>query len=408
MNSIPDFNASSITPNSMSKASLVASKKNSIEKSIKDVIDHVSSQTGIVTAHLAPLQKLAQDYNCIIGFRPVDPLATELIENGHPTKRFCDKGKSASWGPQAGMICVNQRYSKLENASEEKIAKFNKYAQSSIQNGDVIAIPLSISPKRLNSLLKLGVITNLSLENAQGIVTFSAKAPSNHVFQCEASRQIQNDQDRYVITFQGAPIEVLAPKIDQQSPMEARALTADYDLFLIGPHLGDVGAQDNLPVPDIAPIVLRNKVDAYQRMHSKEMVGPYNLNAELVEAYGSENKFSEKEDKNIGNATQRIRDMIPVINHALVGDGEKVVHHSADSGSPATDPSSNYPATFFLPIKIGPFEVMSIINNSQELATLVQEAKDGGYHMPLNPLWEKEVSEVRRSSYQEALTTLDT
>ena len=408
MSRIPDFNASVITPNSMSQASLVTSKKNSIEQSIEDVIANVKSKTGIVTAHLAPLQKLTQDYNCIIGFRPVDLLATELIENGHPTKRFCDKGKSASWGPQAGMICVNQRYSKLENASDEKIAKFDKYAQSSIKNGDVISIPLAISPKRLHSLLQIGVITDLSLENAQGIATFSTKAPSNHAFQCEAVRQIQNGQDVFVITIQGKPIEVLAPKIDGQPLTEAKALTADYDLFLIGPHLGDVGAQDNLPVPDIAPIVLRNKVDAYQRMHSKEMVGPYNLNAELVEAYGSESKFSEKEDKNIGNVTPRIRDMIPVINHALVGNGEKVVHHNADSGSPATDPSANYPATFFLPTKIGPFEVVCIINDSQELAMLVQEAKNSGYHIPLNPLWETQVSEVRRSSFQDALAMLGT
>jgi len=66
-------------------------------------VEQIRLQTGIVPAHLVPLQQLAQQYNVVIGIRPVDPLATDLIEAGHPTKDFHIKGKSASLG-SAGRI----------------------------------------------------------------------------------------------------------------------------------------------------------------------------------------------------------------------------------------------------------------------------------------------------------------
>lgn len=76
-----------------------------------------------------------------------------------------------------------------------------------------------------------------------------------------------------------------------------------------------------------------------------------------------------------------------------------MVHHNADSGSPATEVADNYPATFFLPAKLGRFNEISIIRDSREMAELIKTAKDSGYHVPLNPLWEKEVTTVRRSDF---------
>ncbi|WP_242522221.1 hypothetical protein [Pseudomonas orientalis] len=91
--------------------------------------------------------------------------------------------------------------------------------------------------------------------------------------------------------------------------------------------------------------------------------------------------------------------MINIINRKLVGDAEQVVHHSADSGNPFTDVSANYPVTFFLPAKLGRFDEISIICDAREMAEFINTAKDSGYHLPLNPLWEKEVVEVRRPDF---------
>ena len=79
-----------------------------------------------------------------------------------------------------------------------------------------------------------------------------------------------------------------------------------------------------------------------------------------------------------------------------------MIHHNADSASPAADPSANYPVTFMLPEQIGRFDEICIVHDAAELAELVHAAKKQGFHVPLNPLWESEVTSVRRESYMQA------
>ena len=64
-----------------------------------ELVDRVKDETGIVPSHLAPLQDNAMTTNSIIGIRPVETVATGLIEAGHPTKDFHIKGKSANKSP---------------------------------------------------------------------------------------------------------------------------------------------------------------------------------------------------------------------------------------------------------------------------------------------------------------------
>ena len=203
----------------------------------------------------------------------------------------------------------------------------------------------------------------------------------------------------YLISQQGKPLEVLA-----KTP-EGKPLTADYDLHLIGPHISDLGPQDNLPVPDVAHDVFKARVNGYSDRATDSR--PRNLAPELRQDYASAASFYRKEDPDIGNATSRIATMIPVINAALVGGGERVVHHNADSGSPASEPAANYPATFFLPARLGAFDEICVIENCQQMTELIQQAKNSGYYMPLNPLWEPEVTSLRRSDFTNAQRLLN-
>lgn len=79
-----------------------------------------------------------------------------------------------------------------------------------------------------------------------------------------------------------------------------------------------------------------------------------------------------------------------------------MVHHSTDSENPVTEVAANYPATFFLPTTLGRFDEISIINDGKEMAELIKTAKDSGYHVPLNPLWEREVVGIKRSGFTHA------
>ena len=364
--------------------------------SVNLALERVRGQTGIVPSHLAPLQNIAVDTNSIIGVRPVETVATGLIEAGHPTKDFHIKGKSANWGPQAGLICTNQAFSKLEKLKEDapaKVTRANEQIQECIRDGHAVAVPLSISSHRLGELMKLGQITDLTTKTHSDTLRFSAQGPSQQMYAFEGKRTSASE-DSYLIFHQGKSIEVLAKHEG------GKALTADYDLHMVAPHLSDFGPQDRIPVPDIAHSVFTHRIDRYrqQRPDPSTFQVPQALRAD----YESAAHFYQKEDPDLGNATPRIKQMIELINHRLVGNGERVVHHNADSGSPATEVAANYPATFFLPTKLGRFDEVSIINNSKEMAELITTAQDSGYHGPVNPLWEREVVGIKRSGFTHA------
>lgn len=343
----------------------------------------VQGETGVVPAHLVKLQRVAGEHNCLIGIRPVDRFATDLIESGYPTKGFHIKGKSANWGPQAAFICVNQQFSKLED-KPDRIEKFNRQVQSCIAEGHAKSVPLMLSQARLEKLLDEGLIDKVQFGRNRVPIMFEARAPSGMVYEFEAAHAYSAGEDMYKITHGGTQIEVLAPPRD-----DAKPLTADYDLFLIGPHITDLGPQDNLPVPDVSHAVFKARLDKYKN----------GIPSALRSAYEQSGEFYRKEDEEIGNASLRVRNMIPLINTALVGDGEAVVHHNTDSASPATDPGANYPATFFLPQKIDRFDEICIIHDERELAELIGSAKNAGYHVQINPMWEKEVASVQRESF---------
>ncbi|ONH56875.1 adenylate cyclase [Pseudomonas cedrina subsp. cedrina] len=346
------------------------------------MLDQVRGKTGIVASHLAPLQGIAAATNSIIGIRPVESVATGLIAAGHPTKDFHIKGKSANWGPQAGLICTDQAFSKLEQfvqKTPEKIANANAQIVGCLQGGHAVPIPLKLSKSRIDELTALGHITQQA--GRDGTLRLNARGPSQQSYTFEA-HPISPGSDSYLITHQGKPLEVLAKQ------PEGKALTADYDLHMIAPHLSDFGSQDNLPVPDVAHSVFKQRMERYKQV-------PEELSADFASAA----RFYSKEDPHLGNISPRLKQMIGIINQKLVRDGERVVHHSADSGNPVTDVAANYPTTFFLPTKLGRFDEISIINNSREMMELIKTAKDSGYHVPLNPLWEKEVVEVRRSDF---------
>ncbi|WP_233203122.1 CyaA/EF/ExoY family adenylyl cyclase toxin [Chitinimonas sp. BJB300] len=131
-----------ITPNNHSMAARdSATNATHNDSTIATLAKNLKETVGILTHHLESLQQVAHTHNCIIGIRPVDKMATGLIEENHPTKGFHIKGKSASWGPQAGLICVDQRYSKLENTPNQ-IEKFSHQTQQCIKEGYAVSVPL--------------------------------------------------------------------------------------------------------------------------------------------------------------------------------------------------------------------------------------------------------------------------
>ena len=346
-------------------------------------------EIGVVADHLIKLQTLAQEKQCIIGIRPVDVMATDLIENGYPTKGFHIKGKSANWGPQTAFICAKQELSKLVDQSEEKLREYNQQVARCVAEGYAQRIPLELTRARLNLLIEKHVIDKVKYDAHRHPVELEASTPKGVVHKFELALS-DKEPGMYLVSHNGMPVEVLAPPGENKKP-----LTADYDIFLIAPLAEDFGAQDMLSLHDVSHVVFKTRVDNYR-------TSPEDLAEPLKAAYTHPGKFYEPEDKEFGNASSRILTMLPEINQRLVGKGEAVVHHSTDTGNPATDMDANFPAAFTLPEPLDQFDEICVIRNVDELKTLVQVAKNAGYYVPLNPLWEKEITGIRSSGFKEA------
>ncbi|MDD0976408.1 anthrax toxin-like adenylyl cyclase domain-containing protein [Pseudomonas fontis] len=350
-------------------------------KALASVIDTVKDHTGIVTSHLARLQAVAKAQNCVIAIRPVENAATGLIESGSPTKNLHIKGKSSNWGPQAGAITVNQAFSKLE-AKLERLDAFNEQVGKCISEGHAFSIPLVVSKQRINDLLAMGCLTESRSTDDPNLVKLSARAPSDALYEFDAYKRSDGPDPEYEIFQQGRPLMVLSDKA------EGKPLTADYDLLLIAPHIGDYGSQDKLDIPDVDHDTFKKRMDQYSQVPDG-----------ATQDYQSAQSFYSKADSEMGNSTARLNKMVPLLNEAVVGTNPPVFHHSADASNPVTDTASNYPATFFLPVKLGSYDEIVVVNNSRELADLVQEAKENGFQIPMNPKWEAEVKAASLSKF---------
>ncbi|MEJ2795926.1 anthrax toxin-like adenylyl cyclase domain-containing protein, partial [Iodobacter sp. LRB] len=334
--------------------------------------------SGLVPRHCIALKEFAAQSNCVIAFRPVEPISTQLIAENYPTKNFHIKGKSSTWGPMAGFIAVKQSLSKLEN-SPTRIEPSNEKVQECMKDGYAVSGPLEISTERLTYLITEGVLEK------QGD-TLYAKGPSGAKY--EFSACANKDNGKLTITQHGEPVMVLC---DPESKMP---LTADYDLMLIATPLEQYGPKD---IPE--------NIDIHHG-HFLERVSGYKtpLPAQLQAQKDSPALFYSKENKELGNVTGRVQELIPQLNEAMgCQPGREVVHHSMDANNPVSDPSSNYPVTLFLPRKFGEIaETMVVARNKEELKEIITLTKDEGFYVPLNPLWEPEVNSILRPSFVRA------
>ena len=340
--------------------------------------EEVIKLSGLAPRHCSGLQTVSTESGCIIAFRPVEPVSTQLIDENYPAKNFHIKGKSSTWGAMAGFIAVDQSLSKLEGSN--KIELSDQKVQECLNDGHAISGPLEISTERLVCLI------NECLLQRQGEVLY-ATGPSGKEYEFKVSTN--NQSGRLTIAYRGEPLMVLC------DPNSKLPLTADYDLMLIAPPLEQYGSMDVPPIIDVSHSVFVKRTRFYKKP----------LSIELQELKDSPSVFYAKEDKDLGNINQRTRKLIPQLNKAMgCLPGREVVHHNMDATSPAADPGANYPVTLFLPRPLeGISGTMILARNKEELAEIIMVAKSEGFHVPLNPLWEPEVARIRRPSYLKAL-----
>ncbi|MBS3050501.1 anthrax toxin-like adenylyl cyclase domain-containing protein [Enterobacter mori] len=312
--------------------------------------------SGILPEHLLRLRKLAEVEKVVIGIRPVESVATWLIEQGYPTKGINIKAKSATWGPQAGFICVNQALSKLAD-NPEQVEKYNKEVELCLSQEDAVAVPLVVSDAHLHTLLKKNLIDEFL--RCGNVWTVSCKTPQQHSYEFQLVPEMRDTRSpHWRVLLEGRAVEILGDKTTN------KPFTADYDLLLLAPHFALYSSCDMARAED-----------------------------------------ASRENGNI--MTSRIRDLIPKMNKILSPDKEYIlIQHGADCHNPQSDFLANFPAVFVMPFAIEPFREICIIDNQEDFTLFIQKVKDSGFVVPINRRWSREVINVRSTGFTEALETI--
>ena len=400
-------------------------------------IDAVASDSrqGLPRELIKDILEATEERGNVFAHRPVEVMCRRPLAEGNPTKPFPIKGKSANWGLQQSFICTDQDYSKLNGSDKETIQKYNRDV-AGVEKKHAIPAQLKISFERIQELesvlpdkyQRVGEEYDQKGNLCRMVFQIQSKFWETYTQQAEYCPE---DGYWYVSNIvddkEPEPLMVLCHP-DSQLP-----ITADVDpLFeAFSWEQVDLGSKDRLPVPLIAPKVVKDRLSVYEQRarHRKSSVKkPVTFKDSRDERkrhrtltslqHNSEvGKFLEPEIDGIGNVSPRTQEMIEHYGSSrksAISREYPVVHHNTDATSPFSKEEDNYPATLYFPKwvveKIPELgrgaEPVVTVHSSAQLETIIQLLVDNGLFMFINPLW-KNLSKIRPKWFTETAEYLE-
>ena len=291
---------------------------------------------GIPRENLEKTQAVADRTETIIAYRPVERICRTLIEEGAESKGLNIKGKSSNWGPMAGFIPYNQKFSKVASikdpdAREAAIEKYNTKNEASVRDGHATIEHLSLSQRRMDELTDMGLLRGFQkIPPAEGY---------NQAFTLSAPPKGTEDQTFEAHLNPEGKWDIFSGSGDTREKLMIIPKTADFDLlFTFSPY---------------------EKIDLAgdDKMHDF--------------------------DADLGIYSDRDKSLIDTLNNEFDrGPGKNMVHHGADVSNPVTDMDANLPATIVIPKNLMPkmgiyTESPVMIKSFEELVKFFRTMRDG-------------------------------
>ena len=345
--------------------------------------------TGMPIQHGRAFQRVADAQKCVIAVRAVGPCATGLLLEGYATKGFHNKAKSCTWGPMAGFVLADPRFTKNPDISSQR-----KALQDTVRHG-AKETPLYITDDRRKALEgDLKCMTFVAGNNQER--RYTASGPTGAVmsfilryttaaegamgkglwgvFYGPQERRLSNGLKAPNQADHASLLEVMAI-VDPRCPEPVRntyraATTCDYDLWAVFPGR-----------------------DSYSRSGADRRRVPDS--DRLRQGLGS---FIRHEDPHLGNITPRIDLLRTALNTAVRAEGYQggdVVHHSDEAGRPLVA-DIDFPCLFFIP-----HEDAGCAGSVHDLKQLLRELSFD-YVLGLNPGWHRQLGLTvsREGSYE--------
>jgi hypothetical protein len=335
--------------------------------------------TGTYSGHSAAFQKVADSLKCVISSRAVGKYATGLLEEGYATKGFHDKAKSCNWGPMAGFVLSDPRFTKRGASLEARQGQRTDIHKALSAGSGEVAV--HISEKRRKDLMQAPLSCMRHAWGADDDHYYWANSPDGKLFLFHLSRvsdTVTKNQPmwkvQYALTEGALPANLTSPTqargldylpvtalVDVDCPSHIKgtylsATTGDYDLFFVFPKRDDHDS----------------------RMMDRRMVA--GSDRFKINAIGKSTFFSQ-ESSEVGNITPRVMAVMNQVNQAADHPGGSIVHHSDEAGRPFVE-ELDFPVIAWVPGAPRPYGIGSVADLKLFIAKLKFE-----YVLMMNPGW---------------------
>lgn len=355
---------------------------------------------GFPSRHVDAFKRVACRKKVVISSRELNPLCTDLVIEGYAAKGFHIKAKTCDWGPMAGFVPEDYRFTKgsqsLDSQKREIGTAFTEHHAK--------CVPLFISEKRLNSLIKHNLMTVTASGDQVRDVTASPDGGAAYKFVLVKTQLPPPgcDEAMWAINYdlmqseEASPARSIVdgiprgmagrkPVYGMANPHSAdglgvrAAVAGDYDLWCVFPHSTDFTADYNS-----RPMGLRATMPQYAGSFVKQQAAKAGL------IYGNKEQFLEatkKEDKHLGNISDGIRKIKLDLNRECASRGGDVVQHSDYGGNPFG--AIDYPLIFFVPDPAQNYlqADVHVARNLSDLKPILRNIQDKKYVLKLNPAW---------------------
>ncbi len=378
---------------------------------------------GFPKVHVEAFERVACRNKMVISSRELNPLCTDLVLEGYGAKGFHIKAKTCDWGPMAGFVPEDYRFTKgkqkLEDQQRDIEKAFGHHAQ---------CVPLFISAARFDKLVERKLLTVTSKKGLVSEVTASPDGATIYKFTlvrlsaippgCEATMWAvyyhpqQSEQPctlRHVAPGDFPRWPGLRPVYGMTNPEPAEklgvraAVAGDYDLWCVFPHssLGGAGVSDRL-MPLRATLTKTNQGATMQKLLKRfpeaDSTGP-KLPGSFVTQQAAKaglvfgdrqdliNTSNAKEDQHLGNISHTIMKIRLELNNECQSKAGNVVQHSDYGGNPFG--TIDYPLIFFVPDPGQAFKraEVHVAEDMPELKGILRDIRKKDYILQLNPAW---------------------
>jgi len=336
---------------------------------------------------------VARRNRMVISSRELNPLCTDLMLDGYASKGFHIKAKTCDWGPMAGFVPTDERFTKAGQSIEQQRSAI----LDALSHGSR-PVPLAVSATRLDRLHDTGAFDSLTKIDAQTLTVSASppaggtsydfvltKRPDDYWAICYAGEPPPHLRHDAVAAVSGHyPVTGLSnPSRTNHFDVKA-AVCGDYDLWCVFPHssLNAPGVNDRM-------MSLRATLVGKARENPEGRIALLARKAGLT--FDSPAQMAaiaaQKEDQHLGNVSATINRIRSELNASCRPGGAPVVMHSDYGGNPFG--SIDYPIIFFIPIPNDADETVAhvVARDLPGLQKVMAGIRSIGYRVEPNPAW---------------------